>query len=482
MSKYYVTIGLEMHCEGSETNSKVFSSGRNEYNDEPNVNVSPVDMAFPGILPVVNKKAVEQSIMMASILHARIPEYMYFERKNYYYPDLPKGFQLTQNPPEECVGNGGYIDIEREDGSTFRVDIDNLHLEEDAAQLTHLYDTSTINYNRAGVPLFELVTTPCLHSADDAVTYLEYIRAIYQYCGISTADSKKGQIRCDVNISISDDPNTLGTKVEIKNVNSFSGVRDAINYEIQRQSDLKDDGRYDEEVEQETRRYDEETNTTIRMRTKVDAIDYKYFVEPNIPRFKIDEEWVKKIQASIPELPYERKEKYMSELGLSAYDAGIIIKEKLTADYFEECVSLGMDPKTAANWICTQILGYIYQEEIGIDELYLTPSRLNQITEAVKKGEISSKQATEVFAKTLEEKDEPNNIMEKYGIKQMSDDGALLDIVIKVLDNSESQINQYKDGQTNLFNYFVGQVMKETKGQANPVKLKEMLDQELAKR
>ena len=481
MGKYYVTIGLEMHCEGSETNSKVFSSGRNEYTDESNSNISPVDMAFPGILPVVNKKAVEQSIMMASILHARIPEYMYFERKNYYYPDLPKGFQLTQNPPEECVGNGGYIDIEREDGSTFRVDIDNLHLEEDAAQSTHLYDTSTINYNRAGVPLFELVTTPCLHSADDAVTYLEYIRAIYQYCGISEADSKKGQIRCDVNVSISDDPNTLGTKVEIKNVNSFSAVRDAINYEIERQSDLKDDGRYDE-VEQETRRWDEASMKTVHMRSKVDAIDYKYFVEPNIPKFKLDEKWVKEIQDSIPELPYERKEKYMNELGLSSYDAGIIIKEKPTADYFEKCVELGVDPKTAANWLCTQILGYLYQEESDIRDLFLTPDRLKQITDAIKDGSISSKQAKEVFAKTLEEKEEPSAIMEKYGIKQMSDDGALLDIVIKVLDNSESQINQYKDGQTNLFNYFVGQVMKETRGQANPVKLKELLDQELAKR
>ena len=481
MSKYYATIGLEMHCEGSLTNSKVFSTGRNEYTDVPNCNVSPVDMGFPGVLPVANKTCVKYAIMMASILHARIPEYMYWERKNYYYPDLPKGYQITQNPPEECVGNGGYIDIERDDGSTFRVDIDNLHLEEDAAQLTHLYDTSTINYNRAGNPLFELVTGPCLHSADDAVSFLEYMRAIYQYCGISEADSKKGHLRCDVNVSISDDPNTLGTKVEIKNVNSFSSVRDAINYEIQRQTDLKDDGRYDEVVQQ-TRRWDESTGTTIAMRDKVDAEDYKYFVEPNIPRIRLTDEWIKEIQASIPELPYERKEKYMAKLGLSAYDAGIIVKEKPTADYFEKCVELGIDPKTAANWLCTQILGYLYQEELNIQDLYLTPEYLKQITDAVKDGSISSKQAKEVFAKTLEEKDEPNNIMEKYSIKQMSDDGALLDIVIKVLDNSESQINQYKDGQTNLFNYFVGQVMKETKGQANPVKLKELLDQELAKR
>ena len=481
MGKYYATIGLEMHCEGSLTNSKVFSSGRNEYTDEPNCNVSPVDMGFPGVLPVANKEAVRMSIMMASILHARIPEYMYWERKNYYYPDLPKGYQITQNPPEECVGNGGYIDIERADGSTFRVDIDNLHLEEDAAQLTHLYDTTTINYNRAGNPLFELVTGPCLHSADDAVTFLEYMRAIYQYCGISEADSKKGHLRCDVNVSISDDENTLGTKVEIKNVNSFSSVRDAINYEIGRQTDLKDDGRYDEVI-QETRRWDDSTGTTIGMRDKVDAEDYKYFVEPNIPKIKLTPEWVKEIQESIPELPYERKEKYMTKLGLSAYDAGIIVKEKPTADYFEECVELGMDPKTAANWLCTQILGYLYQEELNISDFYLTPSLLKQITDAIKDGSISSKQAKEVFALSLEEKKEPNTIMEEHSIKQMDNDSELLDIVIKVLDNSPEQINQYKGGLTNLFNYFVGQVMKETKGQANPVKLKELLDQELAKR
>ena len=286
MSKYYVTIGLEMHCEISETKSKVFSSAKNGYSEMPNTNIRPIDMGFPGTLPVLNKEAVRMSLMMSEILNCRQPEYMYFERKNYYYPDMPKNFQITQNPPEDCAGMNGYIDIIRPDGTSFRVGIDNIHLEEDAASMNHLYDTSTIDYNRAGVPLLELVTEPCLHSADDAVYFLEYVRAIYQYCGISEADSKKGQIRCDVNVSISDDEKTLGTKVEVKNVNSFGGVHDAIVYEIERQSELKDAGRYDE-VEQETRRYDEESGTTKHMRSKVDAIDYKYFVEPNIPKFKI---------------------------------------------------------------------------------------------------------------------------------------------------------------------------------------------------
>ena len=475
MGKYFVTIGLEMHCEGSLTNSKVFSPAKNEYNKLPNCNVSPIDMGFPGVLPVANKKAVEQAIMIASVLHARIPEYMYWERKNYYYPDLPKGYQITQNPPEECVGNGGYIDVERDDGSTFRVTIDNLHLEEDAAQLTHLYDTSTINYNRAGNPLFELVTDPVIHSADDAVAFLETMRSIYQYCGVSEADSKKGHLRCDVNVSISEDENTKGTKVEIKNVCSFSSVHDAIIYEVKRQSQLKDEGRYDEEVRQQTRRWDDETGTTIAMRDKVDAEDYKYFVEPNIPKVKLTEEFIKKVQESIPELPKERKTKYIEKLGLSAYDANILIKEKKVSDYFEECLKLGVEAKTAANWITGQILGFIYKYDKNIDEIYLTPERLSKITENVKSGKISSKQAKDLFFLVLEREEEPEKIMKDEGMEQISDDGAIKAIIQEVLDENPSQIEQYKAGKTNMFDYFVGQTMKKTRGQANPSLVRDIL-------
>ena len=481
MAKYFVTIGLEMHCEGSKTNSKVFSSARNEYTDIPNANIRPLDMGFPGTLPVLNKEAVRMALMMSIILHAKQPEYMYFERKNYYYPDMPKNYQITQNPPEDCVGMGGYLDIIREDGSTFRVDIDNFHLEEDAASMNHLYDTSTIDYNRAGNPLFELVTKPCLHSADDAVSFLEYVRAIYQYCGISEADSKKGHIRCDVNVSISDDENTLGTKVEMKNVNSFGGVHDCIVYEIKRQSELKDAGRYDEVI-QETRRWDEESGTTIHMRDKVDAEDYKYFVEPNIPKFKITQEWIEEIRKSIPELPYERKEKYMGEYGLSNYDAGILIKDINTAQYFEKCIELGADAKSAANWITGNILGYVYKYEINIEDLYLTPERLNVILNSMKEGKISSKQAKELFYMVLERKEEPEDIMKSVGMQQISDDSTLTNIVSEVLSENPNQIEEYKNGKTNMFDYFVGQVMKKTRGQANPVKVKELLNTELSKR
>ena len=317
MDKYKVLIGLEMHCEISETNTKVFSSAENSYNDVPNSNIRPVDMAFPGTLPVVNKEAVRKALMASMILGCKQPEYMYFERKNYYYPDLPKGFQITQETKPAPVGIYGKLDFEC-NGEVKTVRINNLHLEEDAASSDHYSSYSTIDYNRAGVPLLELVTEPDIHSADEAVAFLETMRSIYQYSNISEADSKKGQIRCDVNVSIMDkdkdetDASNWGTKIEIKNVNSFGGVRDAINYEIERQIEAKEDGTYDE-MEQQTRRWDEESGTTIYMRSKVDAIDYKYFVEPNIPKFKISKEWLEEIRKAIPKLAGERKEIYINE-------------------------------------------------------------------------------------------------------------------------------------------------------------------------
>lgn len=476
MGKYNVTIGLEMHCEVSKTNSKVFSSARNEYSDLANSNIRPIDMGFPGTLPVLNKECVRMSLMMSEVLHCRQPEYVYFERKNYYYPDMPKNFQITQNPPEDCVGMNGYLDIIRDDNTTFRVGIDNIHLEEDAASMDHLYDTSTIDYNRAGVPLLELVTEPCIKSADDAVSFLEYMRTIYQYCNISEADTKKGQIRCDVNISISDSEE-LGTKVEIKNVNSFGGVHDAIVYEIKRQSELKDAGRYNE-VEQETRRWDEESGTTIRMRSKVDAIDYKYFVEPNIPRYKVSKEWLEEIRKSIPELPYERKDKYITKYGLSDYDATILVKDKNISDYFENCLELGIDAKIACNWVDVNIVGYLNKNEMDIRDFYLTPEMLKFIIDNMNNGTISSKQAKEVFFKVLEEEKEPKSFISKENA-QISDASELESIIEEILKNNENQVNEYKNGKTNLFDYFVGQVMKNTRGKANPVITKELLHKKL---
>ena len=474
MSKYKAVIGLEMHCE-MKSNTKVFSSAKNSYSDIANINVNPVDMAFPGILPVLNKECVRKAIMAALILNCKVPEYMYFDRKNYYYPDLPKGYQITQL--HDPVGVNGSIKIDC-NGVTKEIKIHDIHLEEDAASMEHFSDVSLINYNRAGVPLLELVTEPCIESPEEAVAFLEEMRRIYQYADISEADTKKGQIRCDVNVSImNEDSNELGTKVEVKNVNSFGNVYETIKYEIERQSKLKDEGRYDEVV-QETRRFDEETGTTIRMRTKADAIDYKYFVEPNIPKFKIDSNWVEEIRKCIPILPNERKIKYINEYGLSEYDANIIIKNKEYADYFEECVSLGMDKKIAANYLIVQIIAYLNKEAISLKEFYLKPNLLNQIISELEKGNISSKQAKDIFNKALEEEKEPKNFISKDNA-QISDSNELTNIIDNILSNNTSQVEAYKGGKTNLFDYFVGQVMKETRGKANPSLTKEILKDKL---
>ncbi len=484
--EYKVLIGLEMHCEISETNSKVFSAAKNTYSETPNTNIRPVDMAFPGTLPVVNKEAVKKSLMASMILNCKQPEYMYFERKNYYYPDLPKGFQITQETKPAPVGIYGTLIYEC-NGEEKIAKINNIHLEEDTASLDHYASTSRIDYNRAGVPLLELVTDPTFHSADEAVSFLETMRSIYQYAGISEADSKKGQIRCDVNVSIMDaykdenDPNNWGTKIEVKNVNSFGGVRDAINYEIKRQTELKEDKKYDE-MEQQTRRWDEESGTTIYMRSKVDAIDYKYFVEPNIPKFKIAQEWLEQIRKEIPKLANERKETYISEYGLTNYDATILVKEKPVAEFFEEVINLGADPKSASNWITTNLLGHLNKEEKTITDIDMTPTMLVELIKLVDDKEISSKQAKEVFIDSLTTGKAPKDIVKEKGMMQMSDTTEITKIANEVLDENPDVIEQYKKGRTNVIDFLTGQIMKKTRGTANPTMARSTMSLEIEKR
>ncbi len=485
--KYKALIGLEMHCEISETKTKVFSSAKNSYSDIPNSNIRPLDMGFPGTLPVVNKEAVKMSLMASIILGCKQPEYIYFERKNYYYPDMPKNYQITQETKPAPVGIYGELkyDVKGE----FKIaKINNIHLEEDAASTDHYARYSTIDYNRAGVPLLELVTEPCFHSADEAVAFLETMRSIYRYTGISEADSKKGQIRCDVNVSIMDasldelDSKNWGTKVEIKNVNSFSGVRDAINYEIERQTEAKEDGTYDTEIHQETRRWDEETGTTIYMRSKVDAIDYKYFIEPNIPKFKLSQEWLDEIKKQIPVLANQRKEIYMEKYGLSNYDATILVKEKDISDYFEETLKCGADPKTSSNWITSIILGHLNKMNLEIKDLFVTPKMLSELINLVNTNEISSKQAKEVLYEALENSKEPTEIVKEKGIKQIGGEDEILKVINEVLNEQPNAIETYKSGRDNIVDFLVGQVMKKTKGQANPAIARSKMIEEINKR
>ena len=472
--KYIPTIGLEMHCE-LKSNSKVFSPAKNSYDVTPNANVNAIDMAFPGILPVVNKECVRKAIMMAIALNCKVPEYMEFDRKNYYYPDLPKGYQITQfyNP----VGVDGYVDIVV-NGEKKRILIHDIHLEEDTAELTHLYDTTTLNYNRCGVPLLELVTEPSLHSTEEVLAYIDKVVGMYRYSDISNVDTTKGELRCDVNVSIAPEgSNELGTKVEVKGVNSIPNIIKTIEFEIDRQTKLAESGKYDEVV-QETRRFDEASMTTIHMRSKADAIDYKYFPEPNIPSYKITDEWKEEIKASIPKFKEERKEEYINKYNLDSKDADIILKDKKHAGYFEECVNIGIDPKTAANWFIVNILGYLNKEFISIDDFKLKPSDLKYLTDQILEGKISSKQAKEIFNKSLEENKDIKDLISSEG-SQVSDSSELESIIDNILANNQSQIEAYHNGKTNLFDYFVGQVMKETRGKANPVMTKEILNKKL---
>ena len=469
---YKAVIGLEFHCE-MKSNTKVFSNARNSFSKVSNENVAPIDMAFPGTLPVVNKTCVKKALMMSMILNCRQPEYMEFDRKNYYYPDLPKGYQLTQffNP----VGVDGKIEIDV-NGTKKEVLIHDIHLEEDAASLDHYYNTSTIDYNRAGVPLLELVTEPCLHSADEALAFLEHIKSIYEYTDISECDTKKGQIRADVNVSIMDENDTeFGTKVEVKNVNSFDAIRKTINYEIKRQSELKDAGRYDEVV-QETRRWDDESGTTIHMRSKADAIDYKYFTEPNIPKYKITKELLDEIRSKIPVLAYERKQKYINEYGLSDYDAGVLTKNKKISDYFDFCIKLGSDAKSACNWITTRIMGELNKsEENTIEDLFITPEMLSELIKLINDKKITNNQGKEVFTHMLEEHLTPLEIVKKYDMGVLEDSNLIESLVNEVISENEKAITDYHNGRTNMLDYLVGQVMKKSRGKANPVEAKEKL-------
>ena len=470
---YKVTIGLEVHCE-VKTNSKNFSSSRNAYSEYPNENIDTVDIGLPGILPVANKEAFRKSLMMALALNCKTPDVVMFDRKNYYYPDLPKGYQITQM--EKPVGVDGYVMI-NVNGEDKKIGIHDIHLEEDTASMEHFSDYSLIDYNRAGVPLLETVTTPSIHSADEAIAFLETLKGIFLYTGVSEARTDRGQMRVDVNISLSKDEN-LGTRTEMKNINSFNNVRLAIETEIKRQTEVLESGG---EIIQETRRFDEEKMQTFAMRSKVDAVDYKYYIEPNIPPIRIEDSWIEEIKKDIPMLQYDRVQKYMTDYELSRYDSEIIVKDKLVSDYFEETISLGCNPKSSANWITSVILGHLNKNDLKITDIYLTPKMLVELINMVDEGKISSKQSKQVFTKCLEENKEPSKVVKELGMTQITDDKTIRDIVVKVLDEHPDLIEDHRKGK-NTFDFFVGQVMKATRGQANPGLTANIIREEIEKR
>ena len=376
------------------------------------------------------------------------------------------------------VGINGYVMI-NVDGEDKKVLIHDTHLEEDTASLDHFGNYSLIDYNRSGIPLLETVTEPCLHSAKEAIAFLETLRSMFLYCDTSEARSDKGQMRCDVNISLmKEDATELGTKVEMKNINSFNNVKEAIEYEIKRQTEVLESGG---KVIQETRRYDDEDKKTYSMRQKVDAIDYKYFVEPNIPPVKVTPEWLEEIRNEIPMLQYERINLYMNEYGISRKDATTLVKEKKIAEYYEQGIKEGGDPKTLANWIVSIIMGHLNKFEIGIDKIYLTPKMLTELIKVLNAGKISIKQAKEVLYKALEEEKDPVKLVDELGISQIGDDDEIRKIALEVINENSHLIADYKAGKK-VFDYFVGQVMKKTKGRANPATTAKILREELDKK
>lgn len=474
---YRLVIGLEVHCE-MDTKSKNFSSAKNSYSEYPNENVDTVDLGLPGILPVANEFAFKNSLKMALALNCETPSVVMFDRKNYYYPDLPKGYQITQDTLP--VGKNGYVMINI-NGVDKKIEIDNIHLEEDTAAMENMSDYSLIDYNRAGVPLLETVTTPCMYSIEEALTFLETLKGIFLYTGVSEARIDRGQMRCDVNVNLMDENGKYITpKVEMKGINSFNNVKLAIEAEYKRQLNCLENGKEDELI-QETRRFDEETLTTYSMRMKADAVDYKYYVEPNIPPIKISDEWLDEIKSEIPMLQYDRVNKYMNELGLSRYDSEILVHDKKISDYFEKVISLKVSPKSAANWITSTIMGYLNKENKSIDEIPLTEEYLVELIKLVDEGAISSKQSKIVFEHIMTDCDSPSNLVKKLGMTQITDDKTLRDIIVKILDSHLDLIVDYKNGK-NTFDYFVGQVMKETRGQANPSITAKIIKEEIEKR
>lgn len=474
--EFETVIGLEVHVE-LKTKSKIFSSSPNQFGDEPNTNTSVIDLGYPGVLPVVNKKAVEYGMKAAMALNCEIATHTKFDRKNYFYPDNPKAYQISQY--DKPIGRNGWIEIEV-DGKKKKIGINRIHLEEDAGKLNHEKGYSLCDYNRQGTPLIEIVSEPDMRTPDEAYAYLEKLKSIIQYTGVSDCKMEEGSLRCDANISIRPKgQKEFGTKTELKNLNSFNFVRKALEYEEKRQKAVVLSGG---KIEQETRRFDETTGSTILMRVKEGSEDYRYFPDPDLVDIFVDDEWKARVRAEIPELPDARKKRYIEEWGLPPYDAGVLTVTKEMADYFEATVAQGADPKQASNWIMGELSGYLNAEQKELQDIALTPEALAGMIKLIENGTISSKIAKTVFRELVEKGGDPEQIVKEKGLVQISDEGALLKIVVKAIDNNPQSVEDYKNGKKKAIGFLVGQVMKETKGQANPQMVNKLIQEEIAKR
>lgn len=474
MSQQFETvIGLEVHAELS-TNSKIFCGCSTQFGAPPNTHTCPICLGHPGVLPVLNKQAVEFAMRAAMALNCQIPDESKFDRKNYFYPDSPKAYQISQY--DQPIGENGWLEIEV-NGETKRIGITRLHLEEDAGKLIHSADgfSSLVDFNRVGVPLVEIVSEPDIRTPEEAKAYLEKLKAIIQYCGVSDVKMEEGSLRCDANISLRTvGQKEFGTKAELKNMNSFRNVQRGLEYEQQRQADVLSRG---EQVVQETRRWDDAAGKTVTMRGKEAAHDYRYFPDPDLVRIEISPEWKQSVLVTIPELPDARKARYTKEYGLSDYDAGVITSAKEIADFFDGAVATGagVDAKQVANWIMGDLLGYLNANNVELHQVKITPAALGELVQLTQKGTISIKIARDVFKDMLETGKNPSQIVEEKGLVQISDEGELQKIVEKVVADNPQSVADFKEGKERAIGFLVGQVMKATKGKANPQVVNELL-------
>ncbi|KMJ57298.1 glutamyl-tRNA amidotransferase [Bacillus sp. LL01] len=474
---YETIIGLEVHVE-LKTKSKIFSASPNAFGAEPNSNTSVVELGYPGTLPVLNKQAVEYAMKAAMALNCEVATDTKFDRKNYFYPDNPKAYQISQH--DKPIGENGWIDIEV-NGEKKRIGITRLHLEEDAGKLMHTGDGySLVDYNRQGTPLVEIVSEPDIRTPEEAYAYLEKLKSIIQYTDVSDCKMEEGSLRCDANISLRPvGQEKFGTKTELKNLNSFNFVQKGLEYEVIRQEQVLSSGGV---IEQETRRYDEATKETVLMRVKEGSDDYRYFPEPDLVALHIDDDWKERVRAAIPTLPDERKKRYVEELGLPAYDAQVLTITKEMSDFFDETVDAGADAKLASNWLMGEVSAYLNAENKELDDTALTPEGIAGMIKLLKNGTISSKIAKKVFKELIESGGDAEKIVKEKGLVQISDEGTLRKMVGETLDANPKSVQDYKEGTERAIGFLVGQIMKASKGQANPQMVNKILIEEIKKR
>jgi aspartyl-tRNA(Asn)/glutamyl-tRNA(Gln) amidotransferase subunit B len=469
--KYEPVIGLEVHVQ-LKTDTKIFCGCSTHFGSEPNTQVCPVCLGFPGVLPVLNRKVVEYAIKAALALNCEIATVCRFHRKNYFYPDLPKAYQISQY--DEPIAKHGYIEL----SNNKKIGIARAHLEEDAGKLIHPGGgISFIDYNRAGTPLLEIVSKPEISSPQEAHEYLKILKSIMQYIEVSDCNMEEGSLRCDANVSVKPvESNILGVKTEIKNMNSFRAVEKALNYEIIRQIELLESGN---EIVQETRLWDEEHQQTFPMRTKEEAHDYRYFPEPDLMPVYITEEWIKDIQTTIPELPVKKYKRFISQYNLPAYDAEILTSDKALAIFFEDTVKLFQQSKTVSNWIMTEVLSLLREAKINIEQAKITPEYLARMLKMIEDGIISGKIGKKIISEIFNTGKTPEDIVKEKGLTQISDRDELEKIALKVIQDNPKAVEQYRNGKKQALSFLIGQIMRITHGKAQPQLVNEILHEKL---